>query len=112
MAAGDTIMFKWWNEYGHDDFVYQISFSNWPEGEETEEEITSLSLIEDNFSIYPNPTTGIVHLSTNSDAEIQVFNVQGELLITTTSSKIDLSEHPSGIYFIQQEGISQKIIKK
>lgn len=108
MHAGDTIMFKWWDEFGHDDFVYQISFDNWVE----EEEVTSISSFKESFSLYPNPSTGIVHVINDKEEVINVYDIQGELIISTTNNVIDLSEYPSGIYFFQKNGISQKVIKK
>lgn len=92
----------------------------------------SLSGIEDIVSnassilIYPNPTHNEISLSLNSidipNATISIYDLSGKILLTTsptptsTSTTIDLSSLPKGIYTItinnNQTKQSQKIIKR
>ncbi|MEA2041978.1 MAG: T9SS type A sorting domain-containing protein, partial [Bacteroidota bacterium] len=84
--------------------------------------------IQENISIYPNPTTGIINLEAPSVAErsrsirpssVSVTNITGktikQFVISNSKFVIDLSNQPSGIYFIkiQTENIimTEKIIK-
>jgi len=59
------------------------------------------------FTIFPNPSTGIFNLETNSDLKnslINVYDVNGISILSKWSDKkvesIDLSNYPSSIYFI------------
>jgi alpha-tubulin suppressor-like RCC1 family protein len=62
--------------------------------------------IENSILVYPNPTSGIVTISTNQTvASIDVFDVTGKLVhsqnnIKQHNSSIDLSQLSNGIYFI------------
>lgn len=47
-----------------------------------------------NVQIYPNPTTGIVNISTAS--EIKVYSLQGALVYETFGTQVDLSAYPQG----------------
>ncbi len=60
------------------------------------------------FSIYPNPTNGIVHVSIEErfiGTSVKIYSVLGELIlvesITSTQLKIDLSQFEKGIYLIE-----------
>lgn len=73
-----------------------------------------------NFSIYPNPTNGIINLSANENFNYQVFNLQGTKIqqgqSNSLSKQVNLLRFASGIYFIRVNinGVSktQKIILK
>jgi hypothetical protein len=55
------------------------------------------------FSIYPNPTKGILNISsTISIAEISIYNNLGQLLFTSEeTNQIDISTLDKGIYFVK-----------
>jgi len=59
------------------------------------------------FSITPNPTSGIFHvqMSKVEDLQIEIYNVYGECIYRHTAlaanRQIDLSEAPNGIYFLR-----------
>jgi len=86
---------------------------------------TSSKLIStiSNVSMYPNPTTNGVTVSVdtiNIGAKINVYNLNGQLIITTTASSndtyIDLSNQINGLYIInlvKDETIlnSSKVVK-
>ena len=76
--------------------------------------ITGVSgaLIE-TIQLYPNPTNGMVNISTSSiDQLIQVSNVVGEIVKETNNTEIDLSELPSGMYFIKVNNQLLKVMKQ
>ena len=56
---------------------------------------------------YPNPTTGKVFLSTESN--IKVYNMQGMFLQEIFGKEIDLSVYPQGMYLLQINGMIKKI---
>lgn len=67
--------------------------------------------------IYPNPTTGMVHIQSETEVkEIRVYDVTGKQVMSTNQKTIDLSALPSGTYifkieFVNERSLSRKIIK-
>ncbi|MDR2835313.1 MAG: T9SS type A sorting domain-containing protein, partial [Bacteroidales bacterium] len=57
------------------------------------------------IAIYPNPTTGIFTISNIENAIITVFNSLMEEIVTKQNAEnfteIDLSNSPTGIYFVR-----------
>ena len=66
------------------------------------------------YTLYPNPTSDIVYIKTESDSipEIKLFSVDDRLLQQVRSVEIDMSKYDSGIYFMQIEREVVKIVKK
>jgi hypothetical protein len=70
------------------------------------------------LSIYPNPSTGEVVLTSNSsiEQEVNVFDAFGKLCATimksSTSKQIDLSYLVEGVYFVQVENEVRKLVIK
>ncbi len=66
--------------------------------------------------VYPNPTSGSVHVSTDAILEkIQVFSVNGQLLKTEFQSEISLAELNTGSYLLQittSKGITSRRVAK
>jgi hypothetical protein len=63
--------------------------------------------------IYPNPTKGqftVKHLGENY-LGVEIYSLQGQLIIDTNSDKIDISDKPSGVYFVKQKGNFPHIYK-
>ena len=65
-----------------------------------------LSTIElpSTFLLYPNPTTDFIFLQINKIAEVDLFNVTGQLLENKTidyNGFLDLSTHPQGTYYLR-----------
>ncbi|MEZ4912317.1 MAG: T9SS type A sorting domain-containing protein [Saprospiraceae bacterium] len=70
------------------------------------------------IGVYPNPSDGIVHLDLGDDhqtATISLLNHQGQLIKNYTwdthHSTLDISDVPSGIYFIKI-GVNNQILYK
>ena len=69
------------------------------------------------IKIYPNPTINIINiegLDKNENNTIQIFDVQGKLVITKTINEkgtIDLSELNKGVYVIKIGELAQRIVK-
>jgi hypothetical protein len=71
------------------------------------------------FNLFPNPTSGLVQIELGEDITLQVFNSIGVLVKTQEFRKglntIDLSQFPSGIYFLEGKTESKtytgKVIK-
>lgn len=53
------------------------------------------------ISAFPNPNNGFFTIkSTGELGEIYVYSIRGELILKTQDSQIDLSNQPSGMYFV------------
>jgi len=66
------------------------------------------------FSVYPNPTKGIVHIKTNNsdNPEIYVYSLQGKLMLVETGNQVDISLLPEGMYIFQIENERTLVIKQ
>ncbi len=56
------------------------------------------------FSVYPNPTSGVLHIDAQGSGTVTVLNVIGHVVMTTEingQGTIDLSNNASGMYFIR-----------
>ena len=77
------------------------------------------STLEASVSIFPNPFTNYVTIDFNSNIElkhIEVYNILGQVVVTTKQTTIQTENLQSGIYLIQiktDKGIlTKKVIKK
>jgi len=97
-----------------------ICFINALNGNSECDVLTSIELnsIDDNISMYPNPTSKLLNIeySTNFKVnKIQMFNLSGGnkiLEIKPETNQIDLSGFDSGTYVIVIETSSERIVKK
>ena len=54
--------------------------------------------------LFPNPTTDFITLETDrfySDFNVEIFDVSGKLLLTTSSLTINLKSFASGMYIVK-----------
>jgi hypothetical protein len=62
-------------------------------------------VVEDNIHMYPNPTTGLVKFLNVKNAQIEVFNMLGQQMISVDSnnsySQLDLSQFENGTYVVK-----------
>lgn len=73
------------------------------------EEVTDETI----FTVYPNPTTGLLILKTNEKFnQVVIKNVLGNVLFTTTATQLNLSQLPNGIYFIELQTEENNYLKK
>lgn len=66
----------------------------------------SNSLVENNFSVYPNPTTAKVYITGNNYNNIEIYNSIGQKIsirkfLNQRSNEFDLSDLPKGIYLLK-----------
>jgi hypothetical protein len=86
--------------------------------------ITSINenVFASKIRIYPNPASATIQIITNTsiskDEALEIYNSVGKLVLETTitheNKMVNISNLPSGFYFIKfknQNGISQKFIK-
>jgi len=85
----------------------------------------SLSVSEYSFSkpiVFPNPTTGVIYISSEQADEwtsIEIFDVYGRKLysyprslVHSSTTSIDISHLPSGIYFVRVNNETVKVVKQ
>jgi len=78
---------------------------------------TNINTADNNYLIYPNPTSDYVYLSgINRDSKATVYDITGKLLLSTSEKKIDLSSYPNGLYIVNMrsnnKSITHSIIKE
>ena len=80
------------------------------------EKLVSIVEAETNtLSVYPNPTSAVITVNTQPNETLRIYNAVGQTVVDTkaqgTTTQIDLSDMPKGIYMVQHNGMSAKIIK-
>ncbi|MGY8917235.1 MAG: T9SS type A sorting domain-containing protein [Flavobacteriales bacterium] len=73
-------------------------------------EIDGLEVIEIKTSIYPNPTTDKIILS--SRVSYQLFSISGELVLEGASSEVVVDHLTSGVYLLKTDNGLFKVIKE
>ena len=71
---------------------------------------TSTPDIENELSIYPNPSNSIFKVNNEKSLNYQIYNTEGLRIAQdrlSVNGEINLSAQPSGVYFLQLEGESR-----
>ena len=64
------------------------------------------------FSISPNPSNGMINIhGKTANAIVTLTNMNGMMLQTTSNDTLNIEMLPAGIYFVNMNGTSQKVIK-
>ncbi|OFY33552.1 MAG: hypothetical protein A2W91_10270 [Bacteroidetes bacterium GWF2_38_335] len=103
------------------DFNYPIVYTVTAEDGVTEQHWVIIATVESTgideqndglFTIYPNPSSGIIQLNGNAKA-VTISNIFGKVVYNKKSDSsittIDLQNQPDGIYFLKVDGKSYKI---
>jgi hypothetical protein len=65
------------------------------------------------YSVFPNPTTGILHIDAPTGLPLRIFNTIGQVVVSEISKpEIDISSLPNGIYYLSINGVNQMIQKR
>ena len=97
--------------------IFQASSSGFTLWETTStSNISTTNLSNNLFDLYPNPASNQIKIINKKlITSIEIINSQGQILITTKNSSIDISQLESGIYFVKaysNDGIySERFIK-
>lgn len=76
----------------------------WPLGYE------SVAAEEEVFSIYPNPSSGMVTIKTDSKHSRELYNSMGQQLMSTFQNEIDMKHYSKGIYYIKCDNAVKKLV--
>lgn len=86
---------------------------------EAQQPLNRIDDLEKSISVYPNPTSGKLKIERKKSEikNVQVFDMTGRALstienINTVDIDIDLTNFSSGIYFIEIDGTTVKIVKQ
>lgn len=68
----------------------------------------------DAISVYPNPTNGILYIETPTGLipTLKLYNLQGVQLLESKGKEIDLSGFDKGMYLLQVDDKSAKVVKE
>ncbi|SFU28075.1 Por secretion system C-terminal sorting domain-containing protein [Pustulibacterium marinum] len=78
-----------------------------------EDTMSTVSEELETLKLYPNPASTFFTVKGNLILEqIQLFNTQGQLLLTTSENKVDVSNLSSGIYMVQITSEGKSVTKK
>ena len=93
----------------HDPMANSINFETLSIEEET--------LTQNDIKIYPNPTSDYVNIETLQNIEkIEMYNLLGKLMLTTTEKSINLKQFNSGVYLLKVKTVNgsanKRIVKK
>ena len=67
------------------------------------------------ISVYPNPAHDFIRVETQLIASLQrveIYNVTGQMMLSTTDTEINVSTLPEGVYFIAVIAENQKFVKR
>lgn len=53
------------------------------------------------LKVYPNPTSGLLVIESDTLTKVEVYNISGSLMETTTQHQINLSHYAKGIYLVK-----------
>ncbi|OYT12521.1 MAG: hypothetical protein B6I18_00005 [Bacteroidetes bacterium 4572_112] len=112
---------------GTHDFSVEVQNTNCHESDTIEVTIEACTSIADDknsidVSIYPNPSTGKFYISTENNSietvSMRVYSATGKIILEKSfesnldNELVDLSNHPSGIYYLQINNSDGYIQKK
>lgn len=64
------------------------------------------------FTVSPNPSNGMINIhGKTANAIVTLTNMNGMMLQTTSNDTLNIEMLPAGIYFVNMNGTSQKVIK-
>ncbi len=65
-----------------------------------------------NIRVYPNPTTGLLVIETDTLHKVEVYTISGILIETTDKNQINLSQYPRGVYLVKVSTDAGTALKK
>jgi len=79
-------------------------------------ELSISDLNQTTIGLYPNPTTGEVHINNANNSLVEVYDMQAKLLLQTHGATVDISAFSSGIYVFKiiqaNKGVTIKKVLK
>lgn len=89
------------NYYVQNTRLYKYNLSSISKVNETTEEIT----------VFPNPTSNIINIDTETPTNIELFDIFGNKLLEDYNTKLDISQLSPGTYYIRYLGQTKMVVK-
>ena len=88
------------------DDVEYANNANWEKDETTVYNLECILGLEDKtnigFTLYPNPAQNTLFIEAQSQIEtVNIYNLQGKLIVEDSKSNVDISVFSPGLYFVQ-----------
>lgn len=64
------------------------------------------------MTVYPNPATDYIMISAQNAATVEIYDMTGRMVLTSTESKIDVRGLDAGVYFVRVNGKTTKLVVK
>jgi hypothetical protein len=65
-----------------------------------------------NMTVYPNPATDYIMVNAKNAGSVEIFDMTGRLVLTSTETKIDVRSLETGVYFVRVNGNTTKLVVK
>jgi len=97
--------------------IYDENIQIFPRSNEDVTIVTSVEELASEIAIYPNPTSDIVNIVTNGNAQrVEIANVDGQVVSNEAVSSdvvtISLEGQPAGMYFVRIYTADEVIVRK
>jgi uncharacterized protein YjdB len=64
------------------------------------------------LQVHPNPAGSMLYITDEFVGVVEIYDINGTLLLTSTSNSINISALPSGIYIVKAGSKSAKVVKQ
>lgn len=96
---------------------YSDTIQIYPRSNEDVSIVTSVDELASEIAIYPNPTSNIVNIVTNGNAQrVEIANVDGQIVsseaVASDVVTISLEAQPAGMYFVRIYTANEVIVRK
>ena len=98
--SGQTVIYN----YGGDALFGEVTDNEIPLG------VTAFN--PNNINVYPNPTKGLINIDADDFEQIDIYNFNGVLVLSSKLKQINFIGHPSGIYLLKIRTKTGSINKK
>lgn len=68
--------------------------------------------IDKHITVYPTHVDDWLNVVANEDVKVNIYNIEGMLMLTTADKHIRVSNLPAGLYVVEINGYKTKIVKK
>ncbi len=125
IGEGDTLNLRLDNQYNQQQFSIDVPFmvdtvlfdpDLWLISKNSSVSLSIHEILNKNLTIFPNPTSQFVNIvSENKIENVQIFDLEGRLIIDTSKLKINMSNYANGVYFMRiktkQHLLTKRIVK-
>ena len=122
IGENDTLNLRLNNQYNQQQFIVDIPFvvdtvlfdpGLWLISKNSLVDLSVIQVMKDRIMVFPNPTYDFVNVISKQKIEsIDVFNIEGRLVLTTSNLRINMSNFVKGVYYLKIKTKQHFLIKK